>query len=155
MVARYFASVSILFSLACSAPQKENNSVSYGGNGGEPGGSGGEAGSAGIGGTGVGGSSGSGIAGIGGAISTDGGTDAGISSCATSTATAKAQPAVLELVVDTSGSMNNPAPGGGSKWVATRDALVAALTPIPDGNAVGLFFYPGPDNGTRIAPTPT
>jgi len=151
--------VSILFSLACSAQQSESRQVAYGGSSGSPGGGGGDAGNAGIGGTGVGGSSGAGIAGIagiGGAISTEGGTDAGISTCATSTATAKAQPAVLELVVDTSGSMNQDAPGSTqSKWEVTRDALTAALGTIPDGNAVGLFFYPGPDNGTCIDTTTT
>jgi hypothetical protein len=157
MATRYVAFMGVLFALGCSSTQSDSNEVSYGGAGGAPG-SGGDAGSAGTGGAGAGGSSGAGIAGVGGNITTDGGsvTDGGLSNCATSTATATREPAALELVVDTSRSMNDPAPGSGqNKWFVTRDALTSALPTIPDGNSLGLFFYPGNNNGTCIDPTPT
>ena len=162
MATRLGASLTTLVLIGCSSGQAPNNQVYYGGAGGESGASGesGAAGNAGeAGASGIGGSSGAGIAGIGGGISTDGGagTDGGMEGCAKSTATAKAQPAVLELVVDTSGSMNQRPPSGTqTKWVSTRDALVAALGTIPDGNSLGLFFYPGNAGGaTCIDSTPT
>jgi hypothetical protein len=160
MATRLVASVTALILVGCSSGQDNSNQVSpYGGASGASGAAG-DAGNAGASGaSGAGGSSGSGIAGIGGGISTEGGagTDGGMEGCAKSTATAKAQPAVLELVVDTSGSMNQRPPNGTqTKWVSTRDSLVTALGTIPDGNALGLFFYPGNAGGaTCIDSTPT
>ena len=156
MATRLLASLTTLALVACSSQKGTDNQVAtYGGASGAAG----TAGSAGASGAaGDGGSSGAGIAGIGGGISTEGGTstDAG-EGCAKSTATARAAPAVLELVVDTSGSMNQRPPNGTqTKWVTTRDALVAALGTIPDGNALGLFFYPGNAGGAScIDATPT
>ncbi len=55
-------------------------------------------------------------------------------------------PAVLQLVVDISASMNDPAPGGGgTKWDVTRLALLDALDLVPGGVAVGLQTYPNLD----------
>lgn len=53
-------------------------------------------------------------------------------------------PAVLQLVVDVSGSMEDPAPGsrGSSKWEVTRDALEEAIAEMPASVAVGVLFYP-------------
>lgn len=58
-------------------------------------------------------------------------------------------PAALELVVDVSSSMNQRAPGSNqTKWEATRDALLDAITGDEDGGglpaslSVGLVFYP-------------
>jgi von Willebrand factor type A domain len=53
------------------------------------------------------------------------------------------QPAVLQLVVDVSGSMYKDAPGGGgTKWEITHAALNDALSALPDQTSVGLLLYP-------------
>jgi hypothetical protein len=49
---------------------------------------------------------------------------------------------VIELVVDTSGSMDQQAPGGGSKWAGTRDALKAAMDSLPGSTGVGVLYFP-------------
>jgi len=55
-------------------------------------------------------------------------------------------PAVLQLVVDISASMNDPAPGGGgTKWDVTRLALLDAIDLVPGAVAVGLQTYPNLD----------
>jgi len=55
-------------------------------------------------------------------------------------------PAVLQLVVDISASMNDPAPGGGgTKWDVTRLARLDAMDLIPGSVAVGLQTYPNLD----------
>lgn len=53
-------------------------------------------------------------------------------------------PATLQLVIDVSGSMNQPPPGqnGRSKWEITRDALEAAVDSLPPSVAVGALYYP-------------
>ena len=67
----------------------------------------------------------------------------GDQSCVGETAGAESAPAVLQLVVDTSGSMNQDAPGTrGSKWTVTRDALLGAINTMPGDTAVGVVFYP-------------
>ena len=64
-------------------------------------------------------------------------------SCAGETHEPENGPAVLQLVVDTSLSMDQAAPGGGgSKWVVTRDALAIALEQLSPQTSVGLMFYP-------------
>jgi hypothetical protein len=74
------------------------------------------------------------------------------SSCAGWSAEAEIVPAVLELVVDVSSSMNERAPGGnGTKWEATRDALLEAIVGVdgpglPASTGVGLLFYPNKAN---------
>jgi Mg-chelatase subunit ChlD len=73
--------------------------------------------------------------------------------CADSSATVEALPSVLQLVVDTSGSMDWPPgwepqnpddskPPGATKWEITRDALNSALDSLADDVAVGLSFFP-------------
>jgi hypothetical protein len=73
--------------------------------------------------------------------------------CATSTDVATALPAVLQLVVDTSGSMDWPPgwapkspddskPPGATKWEITRDALLTAVGALPADVALGVNFYP-------------
>jgi hypothetical protein len=81
--------------------------------------------------------------------------------CAGWSAEPETQPAVLQLVVDTSLSMDEP-PGGGrrgrndpTKWDITRDALKEVVGTLPEELAVGLFFYPnmsteGSDNPRPI-----
>jgi hypothetical protein len=57
---------------------------------------------------------------------------------------AEVAPAVLQLIVDTSGSMDDDAPGPvpGSKWDVTRNALLAAVDQMPAVTTVGVVFYP-------------
>lgn len=69
--------------------------------------------------------------------------------CADSSAAADAIPAVVEMVVDTSGSMDwapgtTRAPRGGaqSKWDITSAALKDAVAKLPASVAVGVNFYP-------------
>lgn len=72
----------------------------------------------------------------------------GNGACAGQIAGAEVAPTVLQLVVDTSGSMDDDAPGPvrGSKWDATRRALLAAVDRMPAETAVGVVFYPDVSN---------
>ncbi len=66
-------------------------------------------------------------------------------------------PAVLQLVVDVSGSMEDPAPGGNdneSKWDVTREALRDAMDNLPDSVSVGVLYYPNQDPGESTTPRP-
>lgn len=70
-------------------------------------------------------------------------------SCAGSAIEGEAQPSVIELVIDTSSSMNERATGTGnrSKWEVTREALLEAIVGgtgpgLPAAVGVGLLFYP-------------
>lgn len=63
--------------------------------------------------------------------------------CVSDMATADSSPAVVQLVIDTSQSMNTNAPGETrSKWEATREALIDAIADLPDSTALGMTFYP-------------
>lgn len=63
--------------------------------------------------------------------------------CVGQTAGTESNPAVLELVVDTSGSMEDRAPGSrSSKWAVTRRALLDAFELMPAETSVGVVFYP-------------
>jgi hypothetical protein len=67
--------------------------------------------------------------------------------CAGQTVGAESLPAVLELLVDTSGSMDEDAPGTrGSKWTVTRGALLDAVAVMPPETSVGVTFYPNVPN---------
>lgn len=67
----------------------------------------------------------------------------GTEGCVGQTAGTEAVPAVLQLVVDTSGSMDRDAPGSrDSKWVVTRRALLGAVEEMPASTSVGVVFYP-------------
>lgn len=72
----------------------------------------------------------------------------GNAACAGETAGAEVSPTVLQLIVDTSGSMDDDAPGPvrGTKWDATRSALLSAVDRMPATTAVGVVFYPDVDN---------
>jgi hypothetical protein len=66
-------------------------------------------------------------------------------------------PAVLQLVVDVSGSMTQDAPGSNdSKWEITHDALVDAIGALSADTAVGILLYPnyGDRTGTGVEPRP-
>jgi hypothetical protein len=62
-------------------------------------------------------------------------------------------PAVLQLVVDVSGSMEDDAPGGnGSKWDVTQAALRDAIETLPDTVSVGVLYYPNKETGESDTP---
>ncbi|HSU42564.1 MAG TPA: vWA domain-containing protein [Polyangiaceae bacterium] len=73
--------------------------------------------------------------------------------CALSTDTVEAIPSVLQLVIDTSGSMDWPPgwapvtpddskPPGATKWEITRDALRNAVDSLSDDITLGATFFP-------------
>jgi Mg-chelatase subunit ChlD len=73
--------------------------------------------------------------------------------CATSSDKTQALPPVVQLVVDTSGSMDWPPgwaptspddskPPGATKWDITRDALLATVGSLAGDIALGANFYP-------------
>jgi hypothetical protein len=64
-------------------------------------------------------------------------------------------PAVLMLVVDVSGSMEEDAPGPGnaSKWEVTRDALSNAIDDLPASSSVGVLYYPNRSTPVNNNPT--
>jgi hypothetical protein len=77
-------------------------------------------------------------------LSKDGGLEAlRHMACAGQTARTEPLPAVMMLVVDTSGSMGDAAPGGGgSKWRVTHDALRTAIDALPASTGVGVLYFP-------------
>jgi len=79
--------------------------------------------------------------------------------CAGFSAGAEEAPAVLQLLVDTSGSMNESPDGNGSfrsrlmgmgmgptKWTATRTAVLDAVAAIPADTSLGVVFFPNVPN---------
>jgi hypothetical protein len=73
--------------------------------------------------------------------------------CAREIVAPEQRPAVLQLVVDVSGSMNLRAPGSEqSRWEVVRTALWDAISVLPGGAAVGMLFFP---NQSTIASEPT
>jgi len=73
--------------------------------------------------------------------------------CALSTDTVAAVPSILELVVDTSGSMdwppgwepvtpNDSKPPGATKWEITREALATAVAALDADVVLGANFFP-------------
>jgi hypothetical protein len=99
------------------------------------------------------------VGGTGGSSSSGGGAEGGVTSvkpgeaCATATAKAEAVPAVVQMVVDTSGSMQwapgteeVPFFGEQSKWEITAEALKEAVAKLPGTVALGLSFYPNTDS---------
>lgn len=129
--------------VGCSAGNSGDNEFGSGGSGGGAAASGGS-GNTGGGFSGSGGSSGSGTGGGFGANGGSGNTGGGSQGCATAEGSAQATPAVINMVVDTSGSMADPpSPGAGqTKWMITRNAIKSALGGMPQTNAVGFYSYP-------------
>jgi len=73
------------------------------------------------------------------------------SACTGWTSEGENLPAVLELVIDTSGSMDDTAPGSrNSKWIVVRDALVSAIANLPASVSLGALYFPNEmtDNST-------
>ena len=56
-------------------------------------------------------------------------------------------PAILDFVVDVSGSMDKTAPttNGQTKWAITSSALLGAIDALPGTTAVGMIFFPNMD----------
>jgi hypothetical protein len=78
--------------------------------------------------------------------------DAGTSAeCAGESTRAEPAPAVLELVVDTSGTMDDELPDKrGTKWTVTRDALLAAIQALPEQTSLGVVFFPDVSNDAPV-----
>jgi hypothetical protein len=66
------------------------------------------------------------------------------SSCAGWSHEGENVPAVLDFVVDTSGSMGltSPTTGNQTKWDITHTALASAIDALPGSTAVGMLFFP-------------
>jgi hypothetical protein len=74
--------------------------------------------------------------------------------CASWVTQGEVQPAMLQLVVDISASMNEKAPGGSgqSRWEIARAALLEAVVGVngaglPASVSVGMLLYPGRQSG--------
>jgi hypothetical protein len=80
----------------------------------------------------------------------EGGGASSFEACAGQVAGTEVAPSLLELIVDTSGSMDQAAPGTrNSKWEATRRALLQAIDRMPASTGVGVVFYPDLSNGNN------
>ena len=159
-VSRIFMGAALLMpaALACSSDDEDGGSTLGGGaTGGTLSSGTGATPSSGAGGSGVasGGSSASGTGGsltpgAGGGLGNSGGSGTGTTadggafeSCSGVTAEAESLPVQLELVVDTSLSMGEQAPGTDrSKWEVTREAVLEAISEMPATTALGATFYP-------------
>jgi Mg-chelatase subunit ChlD len=138
----------LLIAASCSKSDDESN-VSTGGTSSEAGsGDTGKAGSLNIGGSKAGDEPAAGAPGTAGTEQV-GRDDA----CATASDTTEPLPPVVQLVVDTSGSMDWPPgwapsspddskPPGATKWEITREGLRAAVAELPPQVALGASFYP-------------
>ena len=79
------------------------------------------------------------------------------SSCAGWASEGENLPAILDFVVDVSGSMGQKAPttGNQSKWAITSVALLEALDTLPATTAVGMIFFPNMDTvSNKSGPKP-
>jgi hypothetical protein len=81
--------------------------------------------------------------------------------CAGTSSELEVPPALLEFVIDTSGSMNDiPTGSTQSKWTITQQALSNAIsTGLPDNTGVGMLFFPNmntvPNHNTTALPVST
>lgn len=70
--------------------------------------------------------------------------------CAGQEAGTELAPAVVELLVDTSFSMEENAPGSRrSKWLETRDVMLEGIDVMPATTSVGVVFYPDVEVGAN------
>jgi hypothetical protein len=68
--------------------------------------------------------------------------------CAGQEAGTELAPAIVELLVDTSLSMNEQAPGSRrSKWLETRDVMLEGIDLMPATTSMGVVFYPDVEVG--------
>jgi hypothetical protein len=75
--------------------------------------------------------------------------------CATWESRSEPLPTSLMLVVDVSRSMDEPAPGGGTRWEVTRYALKATLERLPAATKVGMLLYPNQRTQLGSEPLPS
>ena len=70
-----------------------------------------------------------------------------MSACAGTSSELEVSPALLEFIVDVSGSMNDVPKGASqTKWQITQAALSdAILSKLPDATSVGILFFPNMD----------
>ncbi len=68
----------------------------------------------------------------------------GLEACTGVTIEPESVPAILQIVLDNSLSMNSmtPSTGGQSKWAVTRAALEETIKSLPRGFQVGLVYFP-------------
>ncbi|HWA74211.1 MAG TPA: vWA domain-containing protein [Polyangiaceae bacterium] len=78
----------------------------------------------------------------------------GVSSCAGLKLEPESLPAVLQIVLDNSLSMNTMtnATGGRSKWAVTREALEETITNLPGNIAIGLLYFPNMNTSAGTTP---
>jgi len=70
--------------------------------------------------------------------------------CAGQEAGTELAPAIVELLVDTSLSMDENAPGSRrSKWVETRQVMLEGIDVMPGTTSVGVVFYPDVEVGAN------
>ncbi len=134
------------FSIACSSGDEEEGGINGAGNNG----SGASAGTSNVvvPGNGGGGNAITGMHDGGSILLTPAEVDAiGASACTGWATEGENLPAVLQLVVDVSGSMEEEAPStnGQSKWSITHDALANAIGTLPDSVSLGVLYYPNQD----------
>jgi hypothetical protein len=68
--------------------------------------------------------------------------------CAGQEAGTELAPSIIELLVDTSLSMDETAPGSRrSKWLETRQAMLEAIDVMPGTASIGVVFYPDVEVG--------
>jgi hypothetical protein len=81
---------------------------------------------------------------------TSGGFDSN-SACVGREAGTELAPSIVELLVDTSLSMDERAPGSNrSKWVETRRVMLEAIDLMPGTTSLGVVFYPDVEVGAPI-----
>jgi hypothetical protein len=78
----------------------------------------------------------------------------GIMSCAGLKLEPEALPAVLQIVLDDSLSMDSKtnATGGRSKWAVTREALLETIANLPANIAIGLLYFPNMNTSAGTTP---
>ncbi|HET9930757.1 MAG TPA: hypothetical protein VFQ35_08725, partial [Polyangiaceae bacterium] len=81
-------------------------------------------------------------------------TDLESRACAGTKIEPESLPAVMQIVLDTSLSMNSttPATNGQSKWTVTRAALEETIDNLPANVAVGLLYFPNKDTSAGTTP---
>jgi hypothetical protein len=88
--------------------------------------------------------------GSGGSESTSGGFDSN-TACVGREAGTELAPSIVELLVDTSLSMDERAPGSNrSKWVETRRVMLEAIDLMPGTTSLGVVFYPDVEVGAPM-----
>ncbi len=75
--------------------------------------------------------------------------------CATWESRSEPLPTSLMLIVDVSGSMDEWAPGGDTRWEVTHRALEWALEALPGTTEVGMLLFPNQRTYAELEPQPS